>query len=246
MLIATPVRLAAGSALALVLLMGCTRTGDFDRAAPLPPLYKPPASGAVYATGTVSKIGYPLTDEEKELRALANGIFTAGAPIEPSLFLGVRRPARPLAVSPPAQGDAYVAYIVEGPFRSATARYSRLIDDTRSDIARLEAFLPVARRVADLDAKRRKSLPHVGGLTEGEIIAAQRRIRENMMLMAEVHRTLSERAATYRVTLGRLVVAVPSPMAVDADRARGELERRLATVQIVGSSSPPSIFGSEA
>jgi hypothetical protein len=138
-----------------------------------------------------------------------------------------------------APRDNYPARLVNGPFRSSTARYAKLIDDTRSDIVRLDTFFPVARRVAEIDHKRERSLSAVSNLTREEVVNARRRMRENMMLIMEVHRVLNERAAMYRFTLERLVVALPSPLAAEAERIRKDLERRLAAIQVVANGGAP-------
>lgn len=228
------VRLTVGLLLMLLLLMGCTRTGDLGRSQGSSALHGLTADDSDY-TASVPKGGYPLTDEERQMRALGDGIFAAGKRMVAAGKIKLAATGDIKATAPGLRREAYATYLVKGPFRSATARYARLIDDTRSDITRLEAFFPVARRVADLDAKREQGLAHVHGLTEAELLAARRRVRENMMLMSEVHRTLAERAEVYRFTLERLVISAPSPMAIDAERTRGDLERRLAAIRVVGS-----------
>ena len=96
----------------------------------------------------------------------------------------------------------------------------------------------VARRVADLDRKRGQSLAHVPALAPVEEQDARRRMRENALLIAEVQHTLQERAGLYRFALERLVISVPSPLAAEAERTRAELERRLASIQVVGRRVP--------
>jgi len=73
-----------------------------------------------------------------------------------------------------------------------------------------------------------------------------RRLRENMLLVSEVHRTLQERAIMYRFALERLVIALPSPMAAEAERARSELERRLAAIQVFAPGHEPAGGGGPA
>ena len=51
------------------------------------------------------------------------------------------------------------------------------------------------------------------------------RIRENRMVTAWVHRALHWRLASYRYALERFVIAVPSGLAVEAERALGRFER---------------------
>lgn len=206
-------------------LAGCARTADFGRD---PSAVSYAEESAPGTNGSAS----PLTDDERHLRDLARNLLASPGEQSRSL-LG---PA-PSAQDAHASGR-YVQHLVQGPFRSSVARYSRLIDDTRNDIVRIEPFFLVARRVADLDMRRRRAVPYVTGLTAAEERAAERRLRENMMLIAEVHRVMSERAAMYRTALERLVVALPSPLAVEAERQRHELERRLREIRVFAAPRP--------
>ena len=70
-------------------------------------------------------------------------------------------------------------------------------------------------------------------LSEGEIENALGRIRENRMITAWVHRALHWRLASYRYALERLVIAVPSPLAVEAERMLRHFEA------IVLQADPP-------
>jgi hypothetical protein len=224
-------RLALGLGLSLLLLVGCAGKGDLGRLNPdveakLPKDFEPAITGKAASA-------YALTDDERQLRALAanllNAVYLRERPHKVDKHW--KRDGEPILA--PIKPEAYADRIVHGPFRSATARYSRLIDDARNDISELDQFFAVARRVADMDRRRERSLAHVSGLAPEELTDARRRIRENMMLMAEVHGVLRERAAMYRFTLERLVIALPSPMAVEAERIRGELEARLAAVVVI-------------
>ncbi len=199
----------------LFILCGCSLAGLSGRPG------DPPQTAArdPQVTGSISI--YAVTEDEQHLRDLARGLIES--PLEDERGMPT--------IGEEGEGR-YIAYLVDGPFRSAAARYSRLIDDTRNDITRLEPFFLAARRVADLDVKRDRSLPHVSGLTQEDALNAKRRVRENMMLIAEVHRVMSDRVRTYRTALERLVIALPSPMAVEAERQRHELERRLAAVRV--------------
>lgn len=239
-------RLAAALAISAPLMAACN-TGDFGR-----PRYawatKPPpiATEDPLPTGSIEAgkmSDHPLTDDERQLRELANNVLAGPDTAEPA---GKRFAVYGVGGVDPEQiapRDNYPARLVNGPFRSSTARYAKLIDDTRSDVVRLDSFFPVARRVADIDHKREKSLAQVSGLTREEAVHARRRMRENMMLIMEVHRVLNERAAMYRFTLERLVVALPSPLAAEAERIRKDFEHRLAAIQVVGqggvAAGPP-------
>ena len=96
----------------------------------------------------------------------------------------------------------YAARLLSFPFRSATGRYGRLIDDIGSDIERIDPFLEVARRVADMDRKREKSLAYVSSLSAGEAANAAVRVGENGVILAWVQRCLGERARSYRICAG--------------------------------------------
>lgn len=223
-------RLSVGLLLALA-FAGCAPVGDFGRFR----VSKEAANDPV-VTGAVPSV-FPFTDDERELRALAK-ILLVGPDLpgkSPRLTDGVLPLDGPVVVSVPPQ--VYAEHLVHGPYRSAAARYSKLVDDTRNDLTRFDPFFSIARRVADMDRKREQSMGAVSAISKPEVKDAHRRIRENMMLMTEVHRTLLERVAMYRFALERLVIALPSPMAVEAERTRGDLERRLAAIQIVGGSA---------
>ena len=88
-----------------------------------------------------------------------------------------------------------------------------------SDGRLIGPFVAVACAVADLDLKRERSLAYVSELTKGETGNAFGRIWENRIVTAWVHRALHWRLASYRYALERLVIAVPSGRAVEAERA---------------------------
>ena len=224
-----------------LLLAGCSADGDFGR-----PRHIAAVEAALLPTGEpahtagIAARAFPLTDDERQLRALARNLlappYDAGWP--PGAFVPERRdiPLRPVA----HDAEVYIGRLIDGAYRSATARYARLIDDTRNDLARIEPFFAVARRTADLDRKREQSLAYVSTLPQDELTSMHRRLRENMLLVSEVHRTLQERAIMYRFALERLVIALPSPMAAEAERARSELERRLAAIQVFAPGHEPA------
>lgn len=220
---------ALAFAAAAVLFAGAAYAGDFGRPRPFIPfgdLVSPPRDDIV--TSALPPSPFPFNDEERELRALAENLLAHP-------FERFRRYALPIAGLAYTAED-YAAFLLNE-FASAAARYARLIDDTRNDIVRTEPFFATARRVADLDRKRELSLRHVTAVAPEEVGATHARVRENMLLIAEVHRTLAVRAGIYRFALERLVLAVPSPLAAEAERARLELERRLAAIEVIG---PPA------
>ena len=123
---------------------------------------------------------------------------------------------------------AYAARLMTDYVRSETTRYSRLNVDVRNDVARLDQFFMTARRVLDMDHKRGKSLGFVQGLSGPEVANAKARIGENTLVVGWVQRSLNDRVASYRFALERLVIAVPSPMAVEVDRSIALLQTRIA------------------
>ena len=218
-----------------LMLLGCSRTGDFGRE-------KADAASGRFAdadplaTGSVAQSSFPPTDDERELRALAAGLLAPSFSADQPAFATVDSPF-PVAV-PVYDGTSYEAYLLAGPASSTASRYARLTDDIRNDLVRLDPFFFLARRVADIDHKRERSLPYVTDLSAHELVNARRRIRENVLLISEVHRALRARAAMYRFALERLVIAQPSPLAAEAERLWAELDRRVTAIQVVASLAP--------
>jgi hypothetical protein len=109
--------------------------------------------------------------------------------------------------------------LLSTPARSEDSSYNRLIDDMAAEGKLIGPFVAVACAVADLDQKRVRSLAYVGELNESEAGNAFGRVRENGMVTAWVRRALYWRLGSYRYALERLVVALPSRLAVEAERA---------------------------
>ncbi len=57
--------------------------------------------------------------------------------------------------------SAYSRLLMMRPYRSATARYVQLNDNTRNDVNRLDAFFDVARSVLDADKRRQATQANV-------------------------------------------------------------------------------------
>jgi hypothetical protein len=217
-----------------ILLSACAETGDLGRTRPgLFPLDRTDSIGAAAAraAGEPASI-YALTEDEKLLRNLAYGLIAP--PIERDLWdrvVSELQRTGVLAYQPqPLDPTAYATKLMTTPYRSATARYGRLIEDVRDDLVRLDQFAAVAQRVADMDRKREKSLGYVSTLSGDEWVNAMRRIGENAVIIGWVQRCLAERAGAYRFALERLVIATPLPAAVEAERAIGELDRRVTAM----------------
>ena len=218
----------AGAPLALV-LGGCA--GDFDRPRSVLNLDEVQPS-------IVSRVLYPvpepfagLTDDERRLRDLSYSFLLppdGGGVVQRSLPLDATYWALINGSQPTIDCFAYARRLVAIPARSETMRYARLQDDIRNDLVRLDDFVPLVRRVADMDRKRDQSLAYVSGLQPWELAKAKERIFENGRIIARVHRALDERAACYRFTLERLVISAPSPAAAPVERALNELIKRIA------------------
>jgi hypothetical protein len=119
--------------------------------------------------------------------------------------------------------------LLSTPARSEASSYNRVIEDTTADGGLVRPFVAVACAVADMDGKRQKSLAYVGELSESEIANALGRIYENKLVTAWVHRALHWRLASYRNALERLVISVPSQLAVETERALKRFEAIVAT-----------------
>jgi hypothetical protein len=220
----------------MLLVSGCTSIGDFGR------LQSPLVSDDIHAwvgQEAAAHAGAPvsvnsLTDDERTLRDLAFPL------IEPS-YDRVRWDAvvyeygqkrafrRDLWTFDTA---AYYAHLMGEFHRSSIARYNQLIDDMRNDIVRIEPFFQTARRVADIDQRREKSIQIVVDLTPPERISALARVGENSLTIAWVHHSLTERCAGYRFALEHLTVAEPAPVAAEAERVLTQLQQQIAANQV--------------
>jgi hypothetical protein len=125
----------------------------------------------------------------------------------------------------------YATQLLASRYHSPSARYAQLMDDVRDDTTRLPEFFETAGRVLDMDAKRQKSLDFVSALSPAERKNAEVRIRENASIVASVREKLLQRESYYRYALERLVVATPSPQAVQVERAIDQLQAQIARYQ---------------
>jgi hypothetical protein len=213
---------------ALALLTGCSANGDFGRLRPTLVLDDTHAwMGPAAAVGPANAEGqHQLTEDERQLRDLAYPLIEP--PYGRNQWYSVlgeygftskafRYPDR----------NAYAANLLQTAYRSQTARYNKLIEDIRNDVTRLDPFFAAARYVADMDRKREQSLAYVTALTPRERNNTLQRIKENKAIVRWVEGSLAARAASYRVALDRLVIAAPSPVAVEAERALTLLQQRI-------------------
>ncbi len=226
-----PGRGIAAAVLSCVLLAGCGSHGDFGRPRSYANSFAdsthdwlgPAATGSV--TGSVWQ--HQLTDEERRLRDLAYPLIEP--PYDRNRWYSVmaERGFWNRAWPYPDRGT-YASRLFTTSYRSQTARYSRLMEDIRNDVTRLDPFFAVARHVADMDRRREQSLAYVTNLSREERDNTIARMRENEGIIRWVQASLGERAASYRIALERMVIAAPSPMAVDAERTLTLMQQRIA------------------
>jgi hypothetical protein len=201
------------------------QTGDFGR--PKPSLLEGLIPKQFWQGPVTGYSSYPLTNLEEELRDRS---YVLIRPNEPrgkwSIYIAGFQIAHLL---PPGMTDydhtEYARMLLSTLARSEASSYNRLIEDMASDGALVAPFVATACTVFDLDLKRQRSLAYVSELSEGETANALGRMRENRMITAWVHRALHWRLASYRYALERLVIAVPSRIAVEAERMLRHFER---------------------
>ena len=213
----------------LTLLAGCGTNGDFGRVRPS--LVGDDTHAWMGTAAARSPVGdlpwqHGLTDEERRLRDLAYPL------IEPSYDR--QKWYSVLAEHGIANRDwpfpdrsTYASRLFTTAYRSQTARYNRLIEDIRNDILRLDPFFATARYVMDMDQRREQALAYVSNLTKEEQANTLQRVAENRNIVRWVECSLQERAASYRIALERMVIAAPSPIAVEAERSLTLLRQRI-------------------
>jgi hypothetical protein len=228
-LVTPPARLLAGLAL-LILLAGCGTNGDFGRVRPT--LVNDDTHswmGMAAARGPSSDLPWQhgLTDEERRLRDLAYPIIEP--PYNRQQWYSV---LGEWGVGnrdwPYPDRSTYASRLFTTAYRSQTARYNRLMEDIRNDVTRLDPFFATARYVIDMDRRREQALAYVSNLTAEERDNTLQRMAENRNIVRWVEGSLHERVASYRIALERMVIAAPSPVAVDAERALSLLQQRIS------------------
>ncbi len=192
------------------------------------------------AVGSVGGVPseFRTTDDERQLRDRAYAL------IEPpynrqqfdSVFreYGLGRKGRAI---PLVDRTVYLARLHETYRRSEASAYAQIVTDARNDVERLEPFFANASRVLDMDGRRMMSLSHVSVVSAGEQINAVNRVQENKAVIAWVCRAVKARIVAYRFALERLVIAVPSAGAAEADRTIGLLQRQLAASCSIGGGA---------
>jgi len=193
--------------------------GDFGR--PKPSLLEGLIPQQYWKGPVTGYSDYPFTDLEVELRDRSYALIRPNQPRGKwNIYIAGFQLAG--AFPPPYDYTDYTEYarmLLWTPARSEASSYNRLIDDMAEDGKLAGPFVAVACTVADLDLKRERSLAYVGVLSDWEVANAFGRIRENRLVTAWVHRALHWRLASYRYALERLVISVPSALAIEAERA---------------------------
>jgi hypothetical protein len=217
-------------AVALQLLTGCGTYGDFGRLRPT--LVNDDIHawmGPAAAPGPANNLTWrhQLTDEERMLRDLAYPLIEP--PYDRNTWYSVIGEFgfgnKPWTYPP---RTAYASRLFTTAYRSQTARYNRLIEDIRNDVVRLDPFFSTASYVGQMDRKREKALGFVSQLSAEERANTLQRIAENHNIVRWVQGSLAQRAESYRVALERMVIAAPSPVAVEAERALTLLQQRIS------------------
>lgn len=232
-------RLYGDAMFCLLIFFGCPN-GDFGRVRP--PLVADSIHawvGRDAARGAGAPISqFPLTDDERQLRDLAFPLIEP--PYDRQRWFSVLNEWGMTHFFRPewwhCDPTAYAARLMTAFVRSETTRYFRLDEDVRNDVARIEPFFAVARRVLDVDDKRGKSLGFIPIMSGPEVENAKARMGENYLVIAWVQQSLSERAASYRFALERLMLAAPSPAAVEVERSLSFLQTSIAAAALV---APP-------
>lgn len=223
--------------LVLPALAGCTSIGDFGR------LERPFVTDNIHdwvGQEAAARAGAPvsfdnLTEDERTLRDLAYPLIAPPYDRErwdAILFeYGVKDGFRnSLWVVDPT---AYYRALQGANYRSTAGRYNRMIDDIRNDGVRIPPFFDIARRVVEMDRRRRQSLDYLPDIAPADRLSALARVGENTLTIAWVQHSLAQRCAGYRFALDHLVVAEPENAAAQADIALALLQQQLAVNELV-------------
>jgi hypothetical protein len=234
-----PVKRRRSTIAVCIPLIGCLN-GDFGRVRPslvTDDMHAWIGARANVAAGQVPS-EFQLTDDERLLRDLAYPLIAP--PYDRARWFSVLEHYGQNDLSPNIAPEIpdYTAALMWEWRRSPVSLYARLKDDIRNDVERIGPFEEVARRVSDMDVKRRKSLAYVTGLTPYEATNAVRRMEENRLTVLWVHKCLVERVASYRFAMERIVISTPDMAAVEVERSLTLLRARLAQYRII---PPPAV-----
>jgi hypothetical protein len=184
------------------------------------------------ATASVGKPAskFQLTDNERLLRDLAYPLIEPphSRPAWKGVFGEYDPIPSPWRQKPRFDRTAYGRLLIDEPHRSHASRYALLMDDVRNDLVRFDPFFAAAARVTDLDGRRKQSLGFIPDLAPQERDDAIARNTENALIVSWVEQCLTQRVASYRWALERLVIHAPDPSAAAADRLIAQLASRLS------------------
>jgi hypothetical protein len=214
---------------ALALLAGCAN-GDFQEVRPSlvrDDIHDWVGSAAIAGINT-SRSGFPLTDDERQLRDLAYPFIQPA--YERGSWYSIAGEYGLIGAERRRTFDrtAYATHLFGARYTSPASRYSKLSDDIRDDTARLPQFFETAARVRDIDRKRRESMAFVSGMSENEKNEALRRMYVNGAIISLVRSKLNQRVASYHFALERLVLMSPMQQAVDVEQALNRLQAKIA------------------
>ena len=218
-----------GALATLMLFVGCA-SGDFGR---VKPSLVSEDMHAWVGKESPNRKGkppsqFPLADAERRLRDLAYPLIEP--PYDRQRWYSVLAEYGLIGAAnyPYPDRSAYAGRLMETAVRSQNARYFKLIEDVRNDVARIDSFFAVARYVVDMDRKRGQTLVRFAASNVEAQGDARARIAENSAVIDWVKGSLCARAASYQLALEQLAVVAPSPMAVEVERSLSLMRSRLA------------------
>lgn len=203
--------------------------GDFGR--PKPSLLEGLIPRQFWYGPVETQSAFPLTDLEIELRDRSYSLIRPNEPRGKwNIYIAGFQLAHifPPAFDEPYDYTEYGRMLLATLARSEASSYNRLMEDMAADGQLVWPFVRVACTVYDLDIKRQQSLAYVTELTPEETSNAIGRMRENRLVTEWVRRSLHQRLGSYRYALERLVISVPSRLAVEAERAHKRFEAIVA------------------
>ena len=170
---------------------------------------------------------HQLTDEER--RAARSRLSADRAALRPQRM--VQRDRRSRAGSRPwpyPDRSAYASRLFTTAYRSQTARYNRLIEDIRNDVNAARSVLRHRALRPRHGPQARESLAYVSQPDRRGARQHAARACGEPQHRAVGAGVAAERAESYQIALERLVIAAPSPVAVEAERALTLLQQRIA------------------
>lgn len=228
-----PLRIVLVSGL-LVLMAGCGLRGDFGRLRHQPPSQKQAFLGDFLAERRGELVSdYFWSDDERRLRSVAFGFLEpAGERGEVGALIGELRLARILPLRSPMSSPRHYYNSLKRPrLLSSATIWARLVDDVRTDSARLVLLSGIAFRVARSDQQRYDAYLETGRLEAGDVVDVPARISENRRLIAGVRLALLDRLNAYEYALEKARLEAPSSRELDVYYAILDLRRNLNTIE---------------